>query len=155
MNERDGLIGNSEALGYDIVAILYLLVCCIGVFSLKGRDPKVKSVEYDSDAPNIHLEMVPLSLQHLRSDVIRCPTDRPLTLPLELQLRRQSEIPNFDIELSIYKDIAQFEVPVNDPLGMYVFHPVDNAQHEGLYLGRDEIVPYANQLVQRLVFAKL
>lgn len=44
---------------------------------------------------------------------------------------------------------------MDDPLRMDVLDSVDNAEHERLDLGSDEVSPHVDQLVERLVGAEL
>ena len=92
LDELDGFLRDVNALGDEVVAVLDLLVGGVGVFSLEGRHSEVEGVEDDSDAPDIHLEMVASAVQHLGSDVVGSTADSPLALPLELQFGSEAEV---------------------------------------------------------------
>ena len=106
MDKGVGFRRNSTVLGEIIVTLLYFLVGRIGILGFEGRHAIEQSVEYDSDAPDIDLEMIPFSFQDLRSDIVGSTTDSSLALSLELQFGSQSKITNFNTELVINKDIA-------------------------------------------------
>jgi hypothetical protein len=65
------------------------LIGALDVGGLEGRSADEECVQDDSNAPNVYLiGMAGPGAQHLRSDVIRCPTDRSLPLSIEHDFRR-------------------------------------------------------------------
>jgi hypothetical protein len=44
LNESDCLVGDTEALGDDVVAVLDLLVGRVGILSLKGRNSIIEGI---------------------------------------------------------------------------------------------------------------
>jgi hypothetical protein len=59
-----------------------------------------------------------LPVKHLRGDVVRCTTDCTFSFPLKLELRGQAKIANLDLHLLIDKDIPDFQIPMDDTMGM-------------------------------------
>lgn len=109
-----------HGLGEGERAVFDALVGRVGVFGLEGRNAEIQSVEDDANAPDIDLEMIAATIKHLWRDVVGGATDCPFTLIGELQFGGQSKISYLDVEFAVDKDVAEFEVAVDDALSVNV-----------------------------------
>lgn len=111
---RGGVHGFGEREG----ALLDLFVSVLDIFGLERRASVDQSVNDDSDAPHIDFITVPLRLQYLWSDVIGRSADGLLLLPVEVNARGQSEIPDLDVHMLVEEQVAQFQIPMDDLLSV-------------------------------------
>ena len=92
---------------------------------LKRRKAHIKCVNNDSNAPDIDLEVISFALENFRGDVVGSPTNRAFKFPLEFELGCESEITNLDIEVLIDEDVSEFQISVDDVLGVQELDPLD------------------------------
>lgn len=59
------------------------------------------------------MTVVHLPIDNLRSQVIRCPTNRVTPLRLMTELLSKSIVSNLDLHFIINEQISKFDVPVN------------------------------------------
>ena len=143
---RGGVHGFWEGKG----ALLDFLVGVLDIFGLERRASVDQSVNDDSDAPHIDFVAVPLRLQYLWSDVIGRSADGLLLLPVEINARGQSEIPDLDVHMLVEEQVAQFQIPMDDLLSVQVLKPLQHLQHEVLHLALREPALSLYQIVEGL-----
>lgn len=131
----------------------FSLVNSLDVLRLERRTADNESIEDDTDRPGVHLETVPVRSveQHLRSDIIRGTADRLLALTRILNKRRQSEITDLDVHVAIQKDVAQFQVPMDDLVVMHIVARADELNHEESRFRLGEASTSTKQVHERAV----
>lgn len=114
------VVGGIDILGEGERAVLDLFVRILDILRFERRPPINQCIDNYSEAPNVNFVAMPLRLQYLRRDIVGSSTNGFLFLPIEINLGRQSEIPNFDAHIFIEKEVAQLEVSMYDLLGMQI-----------------------------------
>lgn len=69
-------------------------------------------------------------LKYLRCYIIRRPTYGSPFLPRKANLGSQAKITHLDMHILIEEKISQFEIPMNDFLGMQILQGLQNLQHK-------------------------
>ena len=90
-----------------------------------------------------------LLLQHLRGDIIRRSTYRPPLLLLEFELGSQTEVTSLDLHLLSEKQVAELEVPVDDPMLVHILDRLQDLLAVALDLELRETLTPLNLLVKR------
>ncbi|KAI6875609.1 hypothetical protein KC323_g33 [Hortaea werneckii] len=100
----------------------------------------------DTNRPEINFFVVTFPLlQDLRSKIVRSsahgrsPFD--LHLPLGHKQSRQTKVSNFDIHLVVEKQIARFEIPVDNVAVMEIFDCACNLDNEAPDFGEGQVFP--------------
>mmetsp|Transcript_27605 Transcript_27605/g.64811 ORF Transcript_27605/g.64811 Transcript_27605/m.64811 type:complete len:211 (+) Transcript_27605:3275-3907(+) len=110
------------------------LVCCLHIFGFVRRFANQTGIHDYTDRPNINLKRVttssPITLDHLRGDIIWRSTDSLAYLVRRFQLRRQTQISNFNIHIPIKKKIAKLQVSMDDELIVNILCCFQKLPHE-------------------------
>ena len=109
---------------------------CFEVSPLERQHSCEKLVSDDSEAPNIDLLVVLLSLQHFRSHVKRSAHDQ-LEAHIPVKLLSEAKVSDLDVEVILFgrdqENILRLHISMNHLLQMHVIEP----QHELVnYVGR-------------------
>ena len=71
-------------------------------------------VQYTSKSPDVDFERVFLTLEHLRSNVVRGSANSVLSFILVLQLGSETEVPDLAMHPLIQEDVAELEISVDN-----------------------------------------
>ena len=99
-----------------VLVVLDALVGVLQCLRLEWWFANQESVEDTPNGPDIDLVAVTFFSEHLRSNVVRCSTKRPFTFAIKKFFRCQTEVSDFDLHFVVEKDIAQFQVAMDDLL---------------------------------------
>lgn len=154
-NEVTGSVRNMNVVGKGVTILTDAAVRGFDVGRFEGRFAYDQCVDDDAKRPDVHLiRMATFALQHLWCDIVRCAANRALFLAVEVQLCCQSEVAKFYLHLVVEEKVAQFQVPVDDPVRMQVLQGVDDLHRVALDLKLVEPLTPLQKLVHRLVRAK-
>lgn len=94
------------------------------------------------------------SFQDLGSDVVRRSANGPLFLSVKIELCGESEISQFDLHFFIDEKVAQFQVSVNDAMGVEILQCIDDLQCVALYLELVQSLAPLQELIETVVRAQ-
>ena len=97
--------------------------------------------------------MASLALKDLWRDIVWCPTNSSLALAIEVNLRSEPEIPHFNLHLFIDKEVAKFQISVNNAVLVQILQSIHDLQCVALHLEFVQSFPALEQVVQRLILA--
>lgn len=143
------LVGNGDSLRELIVVHSDFLVSGLNIVGLEWRFTDDQSVDDDSERPDIDLVRVTLlSLENLWSNIIWSTTDGSLSLSVELKFGGQTEITYLDFHLVVEEEITEFEISVNDSVGMKILYGVADLDDIALDLQLVESSPSSQKFVK-------
>lgn len=94
------------------------VIGCLDILRFVWRFAYQNRIQNNPDRPNINFKrMTPfgfIALNNFRRNVIGCSTDRLSLFILVFDTRGETEITNFDVHILVEKEIAEFEIAVND-----------------------------------------
>ena len=128
-DEVFGLWGYGYLFGKLVAAVFDSSVCLFNGLGLEGWFADENGVEYDAQSPNIGLKTMPGLCKDFRGDVVGGATGGKPSISWMGQLSTKSKITNFNLHLIIQKNIAQFDISVDDPLLMQILNSTDKLQH--------------------------
>ena len=135
------------------VVLTNVLVGALPAAAVVRRLYDEERVGDDADRPDVHfvgVRALPLRFQDLRSDVVRRPAHRLLALVRLAELRGQTEIAHFHVQIVIQEDVAQLQVSMDDTAVVQVFYSVDDLEQEILNLGLGQVFAVFDQVAQCL-----
>jgi hypothetical protein len=143
------LVGNGDSLRELIVVHSDFLVSSLNIVGLEWRFTDDQSVDDDSERPDIDLVRVTLlSLENLWSNIIWSTTDGSLSLSIELKFGGKTEITYLDFHLVVEEEITEFEISVNDSVGMKILYGVADLDDIALDLQLVESSPSSQKFVK-------
>jgi hypothetical protein len=77
------------------------------------------------------------ALNDLRCDIVGSAANSTLFLLCKLKLRCETKVTHLKFHIGIYKDVAHFQVPVDNTMTMHILDSRDDLVHEifGLAIG--------------------
>lgn len=84
--------------GNVVLVLLDLLVRVLERLGLERWLPDEQRVHDAADGPDVDLVAVAFLAEDLRRDVVGCPAKRPLSLAVEVDMSREAEVANLDLE---------------------------------------------------------
>ena len=81
------------------------------------------------------------TLKYFRCNVVGCSADGTLFLSIEVKLGSQSEVAELDLHLVVDEQVAEFEVTMNNSVGVQVFECVDNLHGVALHFELVQSLP--------------
>jgi hypothetical protein len=117
-----------------------LLIDGLDLLRLEWRTTNDKCVQNDADGPGVHFEAVTVRgvEEYLWSNIIWCATDGLLAFARILDQSSKAEIPDLDIHTGIQKQVSEFEITVNDLVGMHIMASSYDLHHKESDLGVGE-----------------
>ena len=118
----------------------HLLINGLDLLRLEWRTTNDECIQNDADGPGIHFEAMTVGgvEEHFRSDVVWCATDGLLAFARILDQSGKSEIPDLDIHTGIQKQVPEFEVAMNDLMGVHIMTSPYELYHKESDLGVGE-----------------
>jgi hypothetical protein len=95
------------------------------------------------------------SFEHFWCNIIRSATNGPFPFAIKLKFGRQTKITDFDLHLVIEKEVAQFEISVDDPVAVQVLNRITNLNNITLDLQLMKPLSPSQQFVKGLTLAQL
>ena len=155
-NDVPGFIRNWNVVWERILVHFDTSVSGFDIGGFKWRFSYDESVDDDSQRPDVDLVRVTGSaLQNLGSDVVGRTANSPLFLSIKIELCSKTEITEFDGHFVIKEEISQFQISVDDPVGVKVFEGVDDLHGVALDFQLVEPLSPLQQFVHTLVVAEL
>lgn len=149
-----GCVGDRHVLGEGIAVLLNPIVGSFNVRSLKWRLANDERVDDDAQRPDVHFVGVSrFPLQHLRRNVVGCPANSALAFPVEVNLGCESEVADLDLHALVDEEVSEFQVAVNDSVGVQVLECAYNLHGVTLHFQLVEPLPALEQVIQRLILA--
>ena len=87
--------------------------------------------------------------EHLRGDIVRRPTYRLLPLAGVLNESRKPKVANLDVHIRIQEEVAKFQIPVDDLVGVHVVACADELDHEKASFGFGKSATAAQHVHER------
>jgi len=107
-----------------VLVVQNALVRALDVFGLVGRFANEHRVQDDAHGPDVDFEGVsPLgfvALNDFGCNVVGRPANGFALFVLVLDARREPEVTHFDVHVAVEKQVAEFEIAVNDVLVVHV-----------------------------------
>lgn len=155
-NQISGLVRNWYVLWEGVLVSLDSSVRGFDISGLEWRFAYNQGVDNDAERPDVDLIAVACSaLKHFRSYVVGSSANGPLLLAFKIEFGCQAEVSKLNKHFVIQKQVAQFEITVDDPMGMQVLESVDDLSSVALDLQLVETLSSLEELVETLVLAKL
>lgn len=98
--------------------------------------------------------MAIFAFEHLRSNVVRRPSNCSFSLAVEVKLCGQSEVAELELQLFVDEEVAQFQISMNDSVLVQVLQRVNNLLCVIHDLEFVESFASSEQFVQRLVWTQ-
>lgn len=117
-----------------------LLINGLDLLSLEWRATNDKGVQNYANGPSVHFETVTVCgvKEYLRCNIVRGATNGLLAFTRILDQGSKAEIPDLDVHTSIQKQVSEFEVTVNDLVGMHIMARSYELHHKESDLGVGE-----------------
>lgn len=146
------MIGKAVLVSQDAV------VCRLDVFGFVRRLADQDCVENNSHGPNIYFKGVPtlsfVTLNDFWCNIVGRPANRfPLFIPI-FHSRCQTKITHFYVQVLIQKQIAKFEITVDDRMSVHVPNSLRKLPKKKSSLWLRQSLPSFNHLIQTLIMAK-
>lgn len=130
-------------------------VSCFHIGCLKRRLANYQRVNNDSQRPDIHfIGVATLAFKHFRSDIVWCAANCSFFLAIKVEFGRKSKVTKLDFHLVVQKQIAQFEVTMDDAMRMQVLQSVDNLHSVALDFQLVQPLPPLEQFIHTLVLTQ-
>ena len=91
----------------------------VAAADVEGRESDEHFVDEDSEAPPVDGEGVSLLIQNLRSQILRCATER-LGYFVWLQRLCQAEISHGNVSVLVYQNVFWLQIPIDNTLFVQV-----------------------------------
>ena len=102
-----------------ILISLNPIVCGFNISSFKRRFANDQGVNDDTEGPNVDfIGVTSATFQHFRSDIIRRTTNSPFLLSIKVQFCCEAKVSKFDLHFVVNKEVAQLQIPMNNPMLM-------------------------------------
>lgn len=95
--------------------------------------------------------MAIFAFEHLGRDVVRSPANRAFALAVKVELGRQAEVAELELELFVDEQVAQFQISMDDSVLVQVLERVDNLLCVIHDLELVQALASSEQFVERLV----
>lgn len=155
-NQISGLVRNWNVLWERVLVSLDSSVRGFHISGLEWRLAYNQGVDDDSEGPDVDLIAVACpALQHFRSDVVGSSANGPLLLAFKIEFGCEAKVSKLNKHFVIQKEVAQFEITVDDPMGMQVLESVNDLRSVTLHLQLVETLSSLEELIETLVLAKL
>lgn len=127
----------------------------LNVISFEGRLSDNEGVDDDSERPDVDFVRVTLlSFQYFRSDIVRGTTDSSLPLTIKFKFGSKTKISEFDLHLVIKEQVSEFEISMDDPVGVEILHGITNLYNVALDFEFGESLSSSKEFVKSLTLAK-
>ena len=108
-NETSSIIRNLRLIRKCVFTVADFTIRHLNIIILEGRLSVEKYENDDSEGPHVHLERVPivhLTVDNLRSQVVRRSADGMPTLRFGLELLSESKIADFDLHFLVDEQVS-------------------------------------------------
>ncbi len=82
------------------------------------------------------------SFNNLGGNVVWRATHSSFFLIREFQFGCKAEVPNFKIHILVEKNVAHFQIPMDDPIAVHILQRGDNLEHEISCLLDCQLLPF-------------
>lgn len=155
LNQVPSRIRDVDMLWEGVVVKTNSFVGGFDVGRFEGRLANDQSIDDNTQRPDVYLVGVTaLTFEHLWRDVVGCTANSSLFLAIEVQFRRQSKVAKFYLHLVVQKQVSEFQVAMNDPVGVQVLESLDDLHGVALHFQLVQTLSSFEQFVHGLVLAK-
>lgn len=153
-----GVLGNVGPGRKNQIVLFDFSILLLDIRVLKWSLPKEQNVHHNTETPHINALTVAIPLlrfQHLRSQIIRRPTNGFPPLTLLLQLNRKSKITQFDIHINVNEEIPKFKISVDNEVLVKVHQCLADLVTIVFSFNFSNCFSPADHLAESLVFAQV
>jgi hypothetical protein len=118
-DQVSSLVRDRCVIGEAVLVASNSLIGCLDIVSFKWRLADNKSVNNDSQGPDINLVRMSLfALKNFWRNIVGSTADGSFALSIELKLGGETEISHFDFHLVVKEKVTEFQISMNNAMGV-------------------------------------